>query len=129
MSTNTSSQIILSEGICSDVFGFGLELIDVPPSWMVVNDIRDTITQWAQQAGGVVQNILRPNGFYDSRAIGAGAGGVFQDHQLRPRTRVDECHEPVDLLKYATRDMPFIDINRNIRWGGECAKGRRKGST
>ncbi|KAI1501829.1 hypothetical protein F5X99DRAFT_428075 [Biscogniauxia marginata] len=81
-----------------------------------IQDLLDAIYAWATQNGGIVQVIARPNGFFDPGIIGAG-----QKRDVEERSRGNTCPNNTNLLQYATEDVSTdIDINRDIRWVGEC---------
>jgi hypothetical protein len=83
-----------------------------------LQDLLEVIHAWAAQAGSTVQVIARPNDFFDLATIGA--GGSKRDIGLVTRARGNECPAQTDLLQYGTEDVPDIDINHDMRWGGEC---------
>ena len=81
------------------------------------------ITAWTRVVGQRLVVTAQPNNFYDPAQIGAvplGQGWA----RLKARARTDQC--PADapnVLQYANRDVAEgIDINRYIRWAGECDK-------
>lgn len=83
-----------------------------------MQDLLEAINAWATQGGSIVQVIARPNGFFDLPTIGA--GGSKRDVQFEARARSNQCPANTDLLRYATQDVPDIDINNDIRWSAEC---------
>lgn len=62
--------------------------------------------------------VLRPNNFFD--LAGIGAGPKKRDTLLEIRSRTNQCPAVDNILRYATIDVPDVDINRDIRWAGEC---------
>ena len=76
--------------------------------------MRKMFIQWA---GGLVQVSLRPNDFFNLNSIGA----AKRDLDVAARSRTNQCPNVDNLLQYATVDVPDLDINRDIRWAGECA--------
>ena len=60
----------------------------------------------------------RPNNFFDLAAIGAEP--QKRDMLLENRSRTNQCPAVDNILQYATIDVPDVDINRDIRWAGEC---------
>ncbi|KAH9900213.1 hypothetical protein F4778DRAFT_782323 [Xylariomycetidae sp. FL2044] len=115
----TSAGGVYGKGAGGDVandYGFGFQFAAATTAAQL-QDIVDAIREWASQGGGLVQVIQRPNGFFDPATIGAGEAR----RKLRPRSRGDQCPANTDLLQYATVDVEIdIDINKNIRWAGEC---------
>ena len=70
-------------------------------------------------AGGKVLVLSRLNGFF--RPDDIGAVPRKRDFELKQRSRTNQCPAIDNLLQYATVDVPDVDINTQIRWGGECA--------
>ena len=111
----------------SNLFGFGISFNTVPLGQGVVDEIRQAIIGWAQRGGGIVQNLPRPNGFFNPNAIGAGGAKLkikrsvdTGETELERRSRTDQCPNEGDLLRFATVDAPDVDIERDVRWGGTC---------
>ncbi|KAI1179826.1 hypothetical protein F4777DRAFT_401215 [Nemania sp. FL0916] len=100
--------------IAAHDFGFGLATSQFP-SAADLQDLLDAIHSWASQAGGLVQVLARPNGFFDPAMIGAG-----EKRSLEERSRGNTCPSNTNILKYATVDVSDVDINKDIRWAGEC---------
>ena len=59
-----------------------------------------------------------PNDFFDLAPIGAGAGK--KEILIEERSRTSQCPAIDDILQYATLDLPDVDIERDLRCGGQC---------
>ena len=83
-----------------------------------LQNLLDAIYAWASEVGEVVRVSARPNNFFDLGTIGAGE--LKRDLHLVGRSRGNQCPADTNLLQYATEEVPDIDINSQIRWGGLC---------
>ncbi|KAI2633332.1 hypothetical protein GGS21DRAFT_491056 [Xylaria nigripes] len=98
-------------------FGFALVTGSLPTAGDI-QKLLEAITAWASMDGSLVQVLARPNGFFNPSNIGA---GELAKRDVEERSRDNTCPASMDLLKYATKDVATdIDINRDIRWAGEC---------
>ncbi|KAL9608328.1 MAG: hypothetical protein Q9167_006833 [Letrouitia subvulpina] len=104
------------KGDVADTFGFGLQT-NHQPTPGDLQALLEAITTWA---GGTVQVISRPSGVFDLASIGAAARK--RDILLVERSRGNHCPNVDNILKYATLDVPDVNINRDICWGGLCEK-------
>ncbi|KAK8062696.1 hypothetical protein PG997_014793 [Apiospora hydei] len=110
---NVGAQVggVYGQGQAANLWGFGFHFAH-PPSAADLQNLRDAIQAWGQQEGGAVNVLQRANGFFNPADIGAG---------LRRRSRDDHCPKPVDVLKYAKRDVPSdLDFKKLTRWAGMC---------
>ncbi|OTA67709.1 hypothetical protein K449DRAFT_461694 [Hypoxylon sp. EC38] len=102
-------------GAVANDFGFAVFTVTLP-SATELQALLKAINAWASQAGGIVQVISRENNFFDPSAIGAG-----QKRDIKARSRGNACPANTDILKYATLAVSTdININRDIRFAGEC---------
>ena len=102
----------------SDTFGFLLQTANVPSN-IARNSIVDAIRAWASQDDGLVQVLSRPNDFIDLAAIGGGQ--TKRDvPNIEARSRENGCPANIDILQYATEDVPDLDLNNQIRWAEAC---------
>ncbi|MCJ1268324.1 hypothetical protein MMC22_008212 [Lobaria immixta] len=109
-------------GTRSDIFGFGLQTAILPE--YELQEILDAINAWASEVASDLQVIPRPNDFFDLSKIGAAPSkrdnGAKNVAELEKRSRTNQCPAKTDLLQYVNGDVPDLDINREIRWAGEC---------
>ncbi|KAI1414299.1 hypothetical protein F5Y13DRAFT_159266 [Hypoxylon sp. FL1857] len=102
-------------GAIATDFGFAVVTL-AQPSTSELQALLKAISAWGSQGGGIVQVISRANNFYDPSSIGAG-----QKRDVEARSRGNSCPANTDILKYATLSVsPDININRDIRFAGEC---------
>lgn len=104
----------LSNFCISHTYGFAIQTATQP----ALGDLQALLTAISDWAGGTVQVISRANGFFSPEQI----GGALRKREvlLKERSRTNQCIAVDNILQYATVDVPGIDINRDIRWGGEC---------
>ncbi|KAK8054554.1 hypothetical protein PG994_009621 [Apiospora phragmitis] len=103
---------VYGQGQAANLWGFGFHFPQ-QPSAADLQNLRDAITAWGRQDGGVVGVLQRANGFFNPADIGAGVPGK--------RSRDDTCPKPVNVRKYASRDVPEdLDFKRVTRWAGMC---------
>ncbi len=102
----------------SNTFGFAFQTANAPTQAQM-QFLLVAINDWATQGGGLMQEIARPNGFLDLAAIGAGQKKK-RDVDVEPRSRGNTCPANEDILQYATIDVPDLNLNVDLRWGGTC---------
>lgn len=110
-------------GTASDIFGFGLQTANLPTTQELQN-ILDAINAWVSEVASGLVVIERPNDFFDLSQIGAAPSkrdnGAENAAELEKRSRTNQCPAKTDLLQYINGDVPDLDINREIRWAGQC---------
>ncbi|KAH8664650.1 hypothetical protein BX600DRAFT_437184 [Xylariales sp. PMI_506] len=107
-------------GAQKDIFGFGFWSANMP-SASDLGNLVDAITEWASQNGGLVQVIMRPNGFFNPGDIGAGP--LQRNADTQERSRTDTC-PAIDMLQYQGTEVETdIDYKRYLRWAGQCVGG------
>lgn len=106
-----------------DIFGFGLQTANLPTTQELQN-ILDAINAWVSEVASGLVVIERPNDFFDLSQIGAAPSkrdnGAENAAELEKRSRTNQCPAKTDLLQYINGDVPDLDINREIRWAGQC---------
>ena len=102
----------------SDTFGFLLQTATVP-SGIARDAIVNAIRAWASRDDGLVEVLSRPNDYIDLAAIGAGQMKRDVLH-IEARSRGNGCPADIDILQYATEDVPDLDLNNQIRWAEVC---------
>ena len=66
-----------------------------------------------------MQVLPRPNDFIDLAEIGGGQ--TKRDvPNIEARSRENGCPANIDILQYATEDVPDLDLNNQIRWAEAC---------
>lgn len=107
----------------TDIFGFGLDITYLPTEHEL-QEFLDVISAWVSEVASGLQVIERPNNFFDLAQIGAAPSkrdnGAENVAELEKRSRTNQCPAKTDLLQYVNGDVPDLDINREIRWAGQC---------